>query len=111
MAAKKAKADESIPVLGRDLATMVVQYVKQETIEPIRGLGRYVGLGLGGVVAGGLGFILLELGLIRLLQTETGTAFRGHLSFVPYVCAMAVSLIVIVIALRGMKPDSSKREV
>lgn len=81
---------EDVSTLVRDIATMVVQYVKQETLDPIRGLGRFVAFGAAGVVVGGLGVVLLLLGGVRLLQTETGSAFRGHLSFLPYVFALVV---------------------
>ncbi len=87
MAEPKREADD-IGTLLRDIARLVVGYVKQETIEPVRGLGRFLGFGAAGVVVGGIGLFLLVLGGIRLLQEETGSAFRGHLSFLPYVIAL-----------------------
>lgn len=63
---------------------MVVAYVKQETLEPVRGLGRFLGFGLAGSMLVGVGQLLFLLGVLRLLQAETGSAFEGHLSFVPY---------------------------
>jgi hypothetical protein len=110
VAESRREADESLPTLGRDLVTLVIQYVKQETLEPIRGLGRYLGFGLAAVVVAGLGLILLVLGLVRLLQAETGSAFTGHLSFVPYLAAMMVSLVVIGLAIKGTKSSSPKGE-
>lgn len=110
MAEPKQKADESLPTLGRDLVTMVIQYVKQETIDPIRGLGRYLGFALGAMVVGGIGMILLVLGVIRLLQAETGAAFRGHLSFMPYLVAMVLSIAVIGVAIMGTKSGPPKGE-
>lgn len=111
MAASKPKADDSFPGLARDLVTLVVAYVKQETIDPIRGLGRYLGFSLGAVVVGGLGVILLELGVIRLLQAETGSAFRGHLSFMPYLVAMVLSLAMIGVAIKGTKTSPPRGEL
>jgi len=66
----------------QDLWRLVVAYFKQETIEPIKGLGRYVGYGLAGSLAVGLGGLLVVLGILRLLQTVD--AFDGNWSFVPY---------------------------
>ncbi len=98
----KAKRDaDDIPTLLRDLATLVVGYVKQETIEPVRGLGRFMAFGAAGVVVGGTGLFLLVLGGLRLLQEETGSAFRGHLSFLPYVIALVVCGAVAALALRA----------
>lgn len=47
---------------------LVVGYAKQETIDPLKRLGRYLGFGLGGALALGLGVLLLLLALLRGLQ-------------------------------------------
>jgi hypothetical protein len=78
----------------RELQALVVAYAKQETIEPIKGLGRYAGFGIAGATLLGLGVVFLAIGLLRLLQDETGTTFTGAWSFVPYVIVIAVSGIV-----------------
>ena len=111
MAESKRKADESLPTLGRDLVTLVIEYIKQETIDPIRGLGRFLAFSLAAVVVGGLGTILLVLGVIRLLQAETGSAFRGHLSFLPYLIATVLALVVIGAAVMGTKSKPPKGEL
>jgi hypothetical protein len=77
-----------IPAHAQDLWQLVVGYVKQETVEPIRGVGRFLGWGLAGSAALGLGLVITFLGLLRLLQEETGDAFRGHLKFVPYLITL-----------------------
>lgn len=99
---------DDVPTLAREIATMVVQYVKQETIDPIRGIGRFVALGAAGLVVSGIGILLLVLGGIRLLQDETGSAFRGHLKFLPYVFALVVCAIVAAGALRASAGPSRK---
>ena len=103
---------EDIPSLAREMGTMLVGYVKQETLDPLKGLGRFVALGLAGMVVMGIGLVLLVLGGLRLLQTETGDTFRGHLSFVPYACALAACGIVAVGALKASKgrPKDDKRK-
>jgi hypothetical protein len=77
-----------IPAHAQDLWQLVVGYVKQETVEPIRGMGRFLGWGLAGSACLGLGLVITFLGLLRLLQDETGDAFRGHLKFVPYLVTL-----------------------
>ncbi len=98
-----------IPAHAQDLWHLVVGYVKQETVEPVRGIGRFLGWGLAGSAALGLGFVVFFLGLLRLLQEETGTAFTGHLSFVPYLITVAASGAVAGGALkaRGRKKEST----
>lgn len=88
---EKAKKDKSLPGEAQELFQLVVGYAKQETLDPIKNLGRFVGYGLGGALLGSLGAVLLLLGGLRLLQTETGEAFDGNLTFVPYVLVLLVS--------------------
>jgi hypothetical protein len=85
------KKDKSLPGEAQDLFQLVVGYAKQETLDPIKNLGRFLGFGLGGALLGSLGAVLLLLGSLRLLQTETGTAFDGNWSVVPYVIVLVVS--------------------
>ncbi len=109
MAKAKREADD-IGTLIRDIATLVVAYVRQETIEPVRGLGRFVAFGAAGVVVGGIGLFLLVLGGLRLLQEETGAAFRGHLSFVPYVVALVACAVIAGLAARAGARTTDGRE-
>jgi hypothetical protein len=74
-----------LPQLVLELRDLVVTYVKQETVVPLRQLGRYAGFGIGGAVLLGLGVVLLGVGGLRALQTETGDTFAGDWSWVPYV--------------------------
>ena len=95
-----------------DLLDTVKLYAKQETVGPLKGVGRSIGFGLAGVILLGLGVILLLLGLIRLLQTET-SAFDGNWSFVPYLIALVLAVIVIAIAVSrinkvGLEPGESQ---
>ena len=67
-----------------DLVELLKAYAKQETVGPLQRLGRYLGFGLGGSVVIATGCILLLLGLLRVLQTETGSTFTGSWSWAPY---------------------------
>ena len=85
------KKDKSLPGEAGELWQLVVGYAKQETLDPVRNLGRFLGFGLGGALLGSLGAVLLLLGGLRLLQTETGGAFDGNLTFIPYLLVLVVS--------------------
>ncbi len=89
----------------RELWELVIAYLKQETIEPIKGLGRYVGYGLAGSLAIGVASILLLLGFLRLLQERTGDAFAGRLHFVPYLVVLIGCAAVIGLSLKAMSVD------
>jgi hypothetical protein len=89
---------KSLPVLAGELWKLLVTYVKQETVEPIRGLGRFVAVGMASTLALGTGLTLLALAGLRALQTETGATFRGNLTWVPYAACAGGSLLVVAAA-------------
>jgi hypothetical protein len=74
----------------RELKDLVVAYAKQETIEPLKGLGRYVGYGLAGALLMGTGICFLAIGLLRVLQDNRGWAVHGNWSWVPYVVDVVI---------------------
>ena len=69
---------------GDDAFQLTVDYLKQEMVEPLRGLGRFLYMGIAGSFFLAFGLLLVLLGVLRLLQTETGTALTGDWSWVPY---------------------------
>ena len=83
---------------GDDAFQLTVDYLKQETVKPLRGLGRFLYMGIAGsfFLAGGI--LLILVGVLRLLQTETGTALTGDWSWVPYAVVIVLGLIVIGVA-------------
>ena len=81
---------KSIPQVASELWELSVAYAKQETVDPLKGLGRFLGFGIGGAILFGLGSVLLVLAGLRALQTETDTTFTGSWSFVPYLITLAV---------------------
>src|SRR5207302_11445832 len=66
-------SEKSLPTLASKLLDLVRAYAKQETVEPLRGVGRFVAFGLAGSFLVGIGLVLLALGALRALQNETGT--------------------------------------
>ena len=62
----------------------VKTYAKQETLGPLRGAGQWIAMGAAGAVALGIGLCLVLLGLLRLLQTETGMDTSEYWSWAPY---------------------------
>lgn len=76
--------DKSLPTSAAELLDMVRAYAKQETVVPLKGLGRWVAFGLAGSVCLAIGGVLVLLASLRALQTETGDLFDGNWSFAPY---------------------------
>jgi hypothetical protein len=83
-------ADKSVGDTVQELKDLLIAYAKQETIDPLRNLGRFLGFGLGGVVLLLLGTLFLSLSALRALQTQTGDVFDGFWSWVPYVIVLLV---------------------
>ena len=94
--------DKAVPALLAELWQLVRDYLKQETLEPLKGLGRFLAKGLVGSVLLGLGLVLLLLAALRALQTETGTAFDGNWSFVPYLITLVGAAAVAGLAARAI---------
>lgn len=86
-------APKSLPEVVSELWALTRDYARQETIDPIKGVGRYLGFGLGGALVGGIGMLLLMLALLRALQTQTGTALTGSWSWAPYFIVVAVAAV------------------
>jgi hypothetical protein len=84
------------------LLDAVKAYAKQETLGPLKGVGRSIGLGLAGVLCLGIGVIFLLVAVLRVLQTET-SAFDGKWSFVPYVIDLVLAIVIVVLALSRIK--------
>jgi H+/Cl- antiporter ClcA len=76
---------------AESLRDLTVRYVQEETIDPVKDLGRYAAFGCLGSFFVGLGSLLLLVGVLRILQTETGT-FQGNLSWVPYLIVILLGL-------------------
>lgn len=87
--------DKSLPTQATELLDLVRAYAKQETVEPLKGIGRYLAWGLAGSVLLGVGLLLLAVGGLRALQTETGTTFEGNWSWAPYLIVLAVCAVLI----------------
>lgn len=89
---------------------LVKTYAKQETVDPLKNAGRFLGYGAIGAVLLGIGLSLIALGLLRLVQTELDNLARGGWSFVPYLIVLAVCVVVIVVAASRIKKPTLTKE-
>ena len=101
-------APKSLPEVVSELWALTRDYAKQETVEPLKGVGRYLGFGFGGAVIGGIGVLLLMLSLLRALQTQTGTALTGSWSWVPYFVVVAVAALIVAWAITRISRKQSR---
>jgi Putative Actinobacterial Holin-X, holin superfamily III len=91
-----------------ELVDLTKAYAKQETVDPLKGVGRYLAYGAVGAVLLGIGVILLMLSALRALQTETGTTFTGNWSWVPYLIVLVAAVLVIGLALSRIQAKKQK---
>ncbi len=84
-----------------DLVDLVKNYARQETVDPLKGAGQWVGFGLLGSILLMIGGVALTLAMLRALQEETGSTFTGNLSWAPY--ALTLLALTVVIAALGLR--------
>jgi hypothetical protein len=92
--------ERALPAQVAELWDLVRAYAKQETVEPIKGLGRYAAFGIAGSFLLAIGLVELAVGGLRALQTETGTTFAGNWSWAPYLIVLAGAGLLIMLLLR-----------
>lgn len=83
---------KSIAEVSSELWALTKDYAKQETIDPLKGVGRYLTFGVPGAVLIAFGTVLLMLSALRALQTQTGSTFDGSLSWLPYIIVLVVAV-------------------
>lgn len=103
-------SDKSLPTQVSELWELVVAYVKQETVVPIKNLGRFVVRGVIGSLLLCAGLPLLILATLRAVQAETGDTLDGNLDWVPYFAAAALSLIFALLAGFGISRRTKKKK-
>lgn len=92
----------------QEIQQMLVGYAKQETIDPLKALGRYLAFGLSGSICIGIGSIFLSLAALRF--TQSFDSLEGTwASLVPYLASLLMALIAIFTVLRVLK--TAKRKV
>jgi hypothetical protein len=100
----------SLPEVLTELKDLTVAYAKQETLDPIKALGRFLAFGGAGAVLLGMGTILLTLAGLRALQMEV-SALTGSWNWVPYAAAFVVLVLFAYISLTAVsrRPKKERR--
>lgn len=102
------RRSKSTPEVLQELWQLLKGYARQETVDPLRNLGRYLGYGLGGMALLTLGVFLLALSGLRALQTQTGDVFAGWRSAFPYLIVLVVLMGVAALAARRIGRDDPR---
>jgi multisubunit Na+/H+ antiporter MnhB subunit len=75
---------DSLPNEARELVDLVVGYAKQETVDPLKRLGKTVAFGVAGAVLVGTGGVFLSMAALRAMETETDFFYDHNLTWLPY---------------------------
>ena len=86
---------KSPKISPEELFNVAKRYIVQETVLPLKRVAKVLGIGLLGALVFGLGAIIALVGVLRVLQTETGHAFDGDWSFAPYLLTAIVGALVV----------------
>lgn len=94
---------------ARELVDLVIAYAKQETLEPLKGLGKRAVLGIGGALLLGIGGIFCSLAALRAMQSETDFFERHNLSYLPYFLTVVILVLLSLIGWMGLGPGKKDR--
>ncbi len=85
-----------------EIKNLTIGYARQEVLGPLKTLGRYLGFGIAGAFAIGIGSVVVLIGVLRVLQTETGSTFRGNWSFAPYLLTTMAGALIMALCIKGI---------
>ena len=100
---------KSLPTLAGELWELVLAYFKQETVGPLRNLGRFVLFGVAGSFVLGIGLVVLLVAGVRALETETGSTFAGDWTWAPYGIALGGAVVIVALAMIGRSRGGRSR--
>lgn len=93
---------------AQEMQQLLVSYAKQETVEPLKQLGRYLGLGIAGSLLMFLGVFFGGLATLRLMQSIEVFSGSSWASTLPYLVSVAVLLLAIVLIYMSLSRAKKK---
>lgn len=100
---KGASKDSSDPGQITDVIDLVKTYARQETVGPLKGIGRKIAAGVAGALLIGIGLFFLALGALRFLQSKVSWATSGAFTWAAYLIVLIFCVVVSATALWRIK--------
>ncbi len=94
----------------QEIRTLFFRYLKEETLDPLKQLGRFVLFGILGSIFVALGAVLLLFGALRFLQDQF-RVLDGSLSWLPYVVVAVLAALGIALTLWRIVSGTAKRRI
>lgn len=105
--AKRAE-DRSMAEIFTDLWHLVRDYAKQETLDPLKTIWRFLAFGIPGALFLGLGTLFGVLAILRGLQMND--RLQGSFTWVPYLVAFVVCAVAATIAAKAISSFAKSEE-
>lgn len=93
-----------------EIKALALRYIKEETIQPIKEMGRFVLWGAVGSLLVGFGYFFLLFGALRFLQDQF-KVLDGTLSWIPYLIVVALAALIIGLTLWRIVSGTAKRRL
>ncbi len=87
VALERSRRDGAPDRAIEELLDLTRAYLRQETVDSVRSLGRRLGYGLLGALCSGIGVVFLGSALLRAVPRHFGAASKGVLSSAVYFAA------------------------
>jgi flagellar biosynthesis protein FliQ len=76
-----------------EVRDLFIRYFKEQTVQPLKDLGRFVMFGVLGSILVAFGVVIGLLGLLRMFQ-DLFPVLDGSLSFIPYLIVVVLALLI-----------------
>ena len=93
-----------------EVRALLMRYVKEETLQPLKDMGHFAAYGALGSLFVGFGAVLLLVAALRFLQ-EQFRVFGGTLSWIPYLIVAALALSIMGLTAWRIVSGSAKRRL
>jgi hypothetical protein len=93
-----------------EIKGLAMRYIKEETIQPLKDMGRFVVWGALGSLLVGFGYLFLLLGALRFLQDQF-KVLDGTLSWIPYLIVVVLAAIIVALTLWRVVSGTAKRRL
>jgi flagellar biosynthesis protein FliQ len=77
----------------QEVRDLFVRYFKEQTVQPLKDLGRFTLYGAVGSIFVAFGLVIGLLGLLRMFQ-DLFPVLDGSLSFIPYLIVVVLALLI-----------------
>ncbi len=93
-----------------EIKELALRYIKEETIQPVKEMGRFVLWGAIGSLLVGFGYFFLLFGALRFLQDQF-KVLDGTLSWIPYLAVVVLAALIIALTVWRIVSGTAKRRL